>query len=161
MRVIAASLFLATILLTGCLKKYDDCTYSIYVNQAPASEEQMLSNYLTSNNITATKHASNMYYEIVTQGSGPSPELCSGISIDYVGKLTNGTIFDQGSEDFVLGILIDGWKWGLPLIQKGGQIKLYIPPSLGYGPTDVKDGNTVIVPGNSILIFDIKLKDVY
>ena len=59
-----------------------------------------------------------------------------------------------------MGSLIEGWKMGLPLIQKGGKIRLYIPPSLGYGPNDLKDrNNNVVIPGNSILIFDITLYD--
>jgi FKBP-type peptidyl-prolyl cis-trans isomerase FkpA len=62
---------------------------------------------------------------------------------------------------FVLGTLIDGWKIGVPLIKKGGQIRLYIPPSLGYGSSDVRDNQgRVIIPGNSILIFDITLIDL-
>jgi FKBP-type peptidyl-prolyl cis-trans isomerase len=38
---------------------------------------------------------------------------------------------------------------------------LYIPPYLAYGAQDIKDTNgNVIVPGNSILIFDIGLSSV-
>lgn len=54
-----------------------------------------------------------------------------------------------------------GWQKGLPYIKGGGKIKLYIPPSLGYGAKDVKDdmGN-VIIPANSILVFSLELTDV-
>jgi FKBP-type peptidyl-prolyl cis-trans isomerase FkpA len=56
--------------------------------------------------------------------------------------------------------LIEGWKIGLPLIQKSGKIKLYIPPSLGYGASDIKDNNgVVVIPANSMLIFDVSLVD--
>ena len=61
---------------------------------------------------------------------------------------------------FVLGALIEGWKKGLPLIKKSGEIILYIPPSLGYGSQDyVNSDNVVVIPKNSMLIFTIKLKD--
>lgn len=162
MRLIVSALLTMTVLLSGCLKNTDGCPNTIRVSNAPSSEEQMVLNYLTTNNITATKHASNMYYEIVSQGTGTAPGLCSAITIGYTGMLANGTVFDSQSEaGFNLGALIDGWKHGLPLIQSGGRIKLYIPPSLGYGPNDVRDNQgNVVVPANSILIFDINLKNV-
>jgi len=162
MRLFVSALLTTTILLSGCLKNTDGCPNSIRVSTAPSSEEQMVLDYLTSNNITASKHASNLYYEIVSQGSGVTPGLCSGITVGYTGKLANGNVFDSQPEaGFNLGALIDGWKWGLPLIQSGGRIKLYIPPSLGYGSNDVRDNQgNVVVPANSVLIFDISLKAV-
>lgn len=129
---------------------------------APEAEQQAVLDYLTDNSIVATKHASGMYYQVVTPGTGTGnpPALCSQIQINYAGKLTNGTVFDQQtSAVFVLGSLIEGWKKGIPLIQKGGQIKLFIPPSLGYGSTDVKKDNVVVIPANSILVFDVSLTD--
>ena len=156
-------LVLVSITATSCLKNTGGgCSYSVNTKQAPASEEQVLAAYLTSiGNTTAQKHSSNMYYEIQAAGSTAAPDLCSTILIAYSGKLTNGTVFDsQTSASFVLGSLIDGWKLGIPLIKKGGKIRLYIPPSLGYGSTNVKDGNgNVVIPANSILIFDITLTD--
>ena len=162
MRLIVLALLTTGVLLSGCLKKTDGCPNSIRVSNAPSSEEQMVLSFLTANNISASKHASNLYYEIVYQGTGATPGLCSAITVQYSGSLANGTVFDSQAEaGFNLGALIDGWKWGLPLIQSGGRIKLYIPPSLGYRPTDVKDqAGNVIIPGNSILIFDITLKNV-
>ena len=147
------------ILTSGCLKSQDGCPYKDNNLTAPTSEEQMVASYLTANSINATKHSSNMYYEIITPGTGGSPNVCSEVTITYSGKLTNGNEFDHGSNSvFLLGGLIEGMKEGLPLIQKGGRIKLYIPPSLGYGGSDIKDGNNiVIIPANSVLIFDVTL----
>lgn len=146
----------------SCLKKDTGCSYQIQRSVAPASEEQAIQAYLSSNNITATRHSSNLYYEVVSAGSGNAPDLCNTVLVKYSGKLTNGTEFDsQANAVFVLGSLIDGWKIGVPLIKKGGQIRLYIPPSLGYGSNDIKNNSgVVIIPGNSILIFDITLTDL-
>ncbi len=149
------------LLSASCLKKNTGCTYTSNNTIAPASEQKAVTDYLDSNhNTNAVKYNNGLYYEIVSMGSGGSPNLCSQITVNYTGKLTNGNVFDsQTGTVLTLGALIEGWKTGLPLIQKGGSIKLYIPPSLGYGPVDVRDGATVVVPANSVLIFNITLMD--
>jgi FKBP-type peptidyl-prolyl cis-trans isomerase FkpA len=146
---------------SSCFKKNDGCGTEDNI-VAPASEQNAVKAYLDSNNITATLNQSGFYYSIVSQGSGSTPNLCSQITVSYKGQLTNGTIFDQETAQiFTLGDLIDGWKKALPLIQSGGEIKLYIPPSLGYGSAGLKDNNgNIVVPPNSILIFDIDLLSI-
>jgi FKBP-type peptidyl-prolyl cis-trans isomerase FkpA len=156
-------LLLMGALISGCLKSDKGCPYSESSTPAPMEEQQRIESYLANNNITgATKHPSGFYYMIVSQGSGNRPELCSVVSVGYTGRLANGSVFDQQNlMSFDLGRLIEGWKKGLKLIQKGGKIKLFIPPALGYGYIDVKDKNgTVVIPANSMLIFDIEMFDV-
>lgn len=147
-------------LLPGCLKKESGCPPPKDI-VAPLPEQQVITDYLAANNINATKHASGLYYQIWQQGSGESPNNCSSIVINYTGLLASGNKFDEGkSVAFTLGSLIEGWKKGLPLIQKGGKIKLYIPPALGYGSSDIRDNNgAIVIPANSMLIFDISLLD--
>lgn len=161
MRLLSTVFLLSCLFLGSCIKKDTGCSYKLANKVAPTSEEQAVQAYLSTNSITATKHSSNMYYEILNPGAGTAPNLCSSILIKYSGKLTNGNIFDsQNSAVFELGSLIEGWKIGLPLIKKGGQIRLYIPPTLGYGTVNVKDSNgNIIIPSNSVLIFDITLTD--
>jgi FKBP-type peptidyl-prolyl cis-trans isomerase FkpA len=162
MQKVFLCLFSLTLLFcSGCLKKNAGCSYSLNNTIASSSEQQDLSNYLAANSITtATKFTNGMYYQVVSSGTGGSPNLCSQVTVNYNGQLTNGTTFDSETGiKLTLGALIEGWKTGLPLIQKTGHIKLFIPPSLGYGSTDIKDGSTVIIPANSILIFDISLTD--
>jgi FKBP-type peptidyl-prolyl cis-trans isomerase FkpA len=161
MRKLSLCLLFAMALLSGCFKKNDGCSFSDNNITAPASEVTDLENYLSGNGITAVKHPTGFYYEVLTEGTGAKPELCSVVNVGYAGKLTNGKIFDQTqSISFRLGSLIEGWRKGLPLIQKGGHIKLYLPPTLGYGAVDITENHVVVVPANSILIFDINLIDV-
>jgi FKBP-type peptidyl-prolyl cis-trans isomerase FkpA len=156
MRKLMPVLAVVFLLAGGCKK--DGCPENNDV--APAAEEQMVAAYLTANNITATKHKSNMYYQVITPGTGGTPSQCSTVQVAYVGKLTTGAIFDQ-STNYVYSLqgLIPGWMQGIPLIQKGGSIRLFIPPSLGYGNVDVIDPVTknVDIPANSVLVFDINL----
>ena len=157
------ALSLVCILVFGCKKNDNDCNYDACAVKAPASEIQAVKDYLAANNITtATEHCSGLFYKIEAAGSGTAPDACSYVTIKYLGKLTNGTIFDQtqGANTYsnYLTSLIRGWTNGVPFIKTGGTIHLYIPPTLGYGAADQKDQNgTVVIPGNSVIIFEVQL----
>src|SRR6476620_260656 len=84
-------------LCTGCFKDDKGCSYTQSTTVAPANEQTMIEEYLAANSLTATKHSSGMYYEIVQTGTGGSPGLCSSVQINYVGKLTNGSTFDSNT----------------------------------------------------------------
>lgn len=125
-----------------------------------ASESATMISYCTSNSITYTQHSSGILYQIVDPGTGTAPSLSSRIYITYTGKLFNGSVFDSQSNaaltGWTLSSLIQGWQIGLPLIKKGGHIKLVIPSSLAYSCAG--SGNTI--PPNTPLYFDITLVDV-
>ncbi len=163
------SLFFAASLLfvvNSCSKAdTNGCNLSDPQITAPASEVAAVQAYLTTNSITATAHPSGFFYSITTQGSGNTPGLCNTVRVNYTGRLTNGTIFDSNNTtagaQFQLGSLIAGWQKGIPLIQKSGKIRLFLPPSLGYGANPVRDGiGNILIPANSILVFDIDLLDL-
>ncbi len=153
------------LLLVFCKKKSTDtasgdtsCKAEFSTGIAPANEITALENYLTQNNIIATKHPRGFYYKINTLGTGDSITTpCSTVKVFYKGTLTNGQTFDEttsAARSFTLSGLIQGWQSGIPIIKRKGKIKLYLPPSLGYG----SKGNSSI-PANAILIFDIELVD--
>jgi FKBP-type peptidyl-prolyl cis-trans isomerase len=70
----------------------------------------------------------------------------------YVGTLLNGTKFDASTISYPLSQLIVGWQIAVPLIGKGGRIKVVLPSSLGYGAQAAGP-----IPANSPLYFDITL----
>lgn len=158
MRVIRLLLLLVvvSILNTGCLKDgYDSftCTAKIPEINVPAAEITQVEAYLTANNITnAVKHPTGLFYIIENEGTGNRPTLCTNVAFTYKGQLTDGTVFDQATNPvlFPLGQLITGWQIGIPLVKSGGKIRLFIPPSLGYGNRAVSS-----IPANSVLIFDV------
>ncbi len=128
------------------------------------SQEGAMLSYAATHNITPSRHSSGMYYQIVNDGTGSAPGASSRVFVRYKGKLTDGRVFDEQQDHsktgWALNTLIQGWQLGIPLIKKGGSIRLIIPAALAYGCEDVKDntGQTVL-PGNSILAFDIDLVD--
>jgi FKBP-type peptidyl-prolyl cis-trans isomerase FkpA len=156
--------FAFALTFSSCKKNETPCTAQAGITTAPTSEEQMVTDYLTANSITAVElGTSGLYYSITAQGSDERADQCSVLRVKYVGKFTNGSVFDQTLGDnvatFELGGLIEGWRRTLTLIGEGGKIKLYIPPSLGYGSTDRVNPQTgtIIIPKNSVLVFEIEL----
>ena len=147
--------------LGGCLKSDSSSVNNCVSNTSgvpTAAELSALQSYLTSNSISATQDPGGFFYMIHTQGTGAYPIQSSKITVKYTGKLTDGSVFASdltGNALFNLSDLILGWRRGLPLIQKGGSITLYIPPSLGYDCA-TKPG----IPSRSNLIFDIELLNV-
>jgi FKBP-type peptidyl-prolyl cis-trans isomerase FkpA len=157
MRKLVVGLAFILLVGTGCSKK-SECPEENTV--APAAEEQMIKDYLTANNITATRYKTNLYYQVLTAGSGGSPNACSTVSVAYTGKLTDGHIFDSSPNSaFNLQGLIKAWIQGIPLVQKGGSIRLFVPPSLGYGNQSITDNTGRVIPGGTLMIFDISLFD--
>ena len=119
-------------------------------------DDQIIRDYLSENNIDATKHSSGLYYTITVEGDGNHPNANSEVTVRYKGYLTDGTIFDQtegsSTATFGLGSLIEGWKIGIPLLKEGGAGIFLIPSALGYGSQ-----GSGSIPANSVIIFDIEL----
>lgn len=160
--VIALLLMVASL---ACKKKDEPCNTQAGSTVAPASEEQMITDYFIAKSITNAVELSNsgLYYTITTAGSTERATQCSVLRVKYSGKFTNDIVFDQTTGDnvatFELGSLIEGWKRTLPLIGEGGKIKLYVPPSMGYGSVDRVNPQTgvILIPKNSVLVFEIEL----
>ncbi len=81
MRKIALCLFCVAFLLisANCFKDKNDCVARDIT--APATEQKALADYLVANGINATKHSSGVYYQIILEGSGINPAICSSIKV--------------------------------------------------------------------------------
>ncbi|MDR3691225.1 MAG: FKBP-type peptidyl-prolyl cis-trans isomerase [Fimbriimonas sp.] len=112
---------------------------------------------------TTGSHLSKLGIEDTALGTGPKVEKGDEVWVKYVGKLANGTIFDQtqpGADPLHVtvgaGQVIKGWDQGLVGIQKGGKRKLSIPYALAYGDR----GQGEKIPAQSDLYFDVEATDV-
>lgn len=106
--------------------------------------------------------ASGLQYEIIKQGTGKFPKDSDVVTVNYVGKLINGKVFDSSLErkqpaTFQLNKVIKGWVEGIQLIREGGKIILYIPADLGYGN---EPGPIDKIKAGSTLIFEVELLKV-
>jgi FKBP-type peptidyl-prolyl cis-trans isomerase FkpA len=101
-----------------------------------------------------TLTATGMYIEDVTVGTGTVADSGNQVTVRFTGWLIDGTEFDSGEFDFVLGAgrVIPGFEEGVLGMQVGGKRKLVIPPALGYG--SLGQGP---IPGGAFLVFDVEL----
>ncbi len=107
--------------------------------------------------------SSGVCYKIIWAGSSYDrrPDANSVVVVSYKGTLIDGSVFDKipndSSTSMYLSSTIAGWQEILPKVHNGAHLQLYIPSASGYGTST---SNTAIPP-NSVLIFDINLKDSY
>ncbi len=127
------------------------------VDQKAVDRDKILK-YIADNNLDAKSTSSGLYYVIENEGNGKRPTVKSDVQTYYKGTFVNGAVFDESVPAgiwFNLSQVIQGWQEGIPLFMEGGKGKLLVPSHLGYG-SRTQSG----IPANSVLIFDITLKDV-
>ena len=127
---------------------------------ALAEANTFLDNNRREANVTTT--ASGLQYRIDKSSSNPSGKGYEGdqeVTVNYEGRLADGTVFDSSfergrPESFKPSELIDGWQEALNMMQPGDEWTLFIPPALGYG----EDGKAGSVPANAVLVFKVELR---
>jgi FKBP-type peptidyl-prolyl cis-trans isomerase FkpA len=100
-------------------------------------------------------------HEDIVVGEGVRAKWGGEVSVKYVGKLTNGTVFDEGKVDFKVGdqTIIKGFNLGVggsegvEAMKVGGKRKITLPPALGYGA----EGDGKKIPPNATIIFELEL----
>jgi len=103
---------------------------------------------------------SGLQYKVITEGKGKSPKASDTVTVNYAGKLIDGTEFDSSYKrgqpaTFPVGGVIKGWTEALQLMKEGSKWQLFIPADLAYG----EQGRPGIPP-NSVLIFDVELLSI-
>lgn len=96
-------------------------------------------------------------------GTGAIAAAGDQVTVNYVGMLPDGTVFDASAKHgqpftFTLGAgqVIKGWDTGVAGMKVGGKRQLIIPPALAYGNQAVGG----VIPANATLIFEVELLKV-
>ncbi|WIA57557.1 FKBP-type peptidyl-prolyl cis-trans isomerase [Sphingobium sp. WTD-1] len=98
---------------------------------------------------------SGLQYQVLEEGSGPSPTTADVALVGYKGTLLDGTVFDENPQTpMPVDGVVPGFSEGLQKMKKGGKYRLWIPPQLGYGEQAAGP-----IPANSVLVFDVQLHD--
>lgn len=108
----------------------------------------------------AKKTVTGIRYVIQREGQGESPKPGDKVNVLYVGRLLNGTIFDQATEPdkpFTFRVrrdmVIEGWDQILQLMKVGEKRLVIIPPELAYGTR----GQPPKIGRNATLVFEMEL----
>jgi FKBP-type peptidyl-prolyl cis-trans isomerase FkpA len=144
-------MFITTLILFSACK--DDEVDQLAVDKA------IIQQYIEEHNLVLEQlGTTGIYYKIIKPGYSGSPSYTTSVEVTYKGYLTDGTIFDKTwpglTKVISLSNAITGWKYAVPILQRGGSGIFIIPSTLGYGSTKIGD-----VPANSVLIFEINLVD--
>jgi FKBP-type peptidyl-prolyl cis-trans isomerase FklB len=102
---------------------------------------------------------SGLQYKVITEGKGKSPSATDTVTVQYTGRLVDGTEFDSSykrgqAATFAVNGVIKGWSEALQLMKEGSKWQLYLPPNLAYGETGTVGGP---IGPNATLIFDVEL----
>lgn len=134
---------------------------------AAALAWQAPSDFLTTNGRKAgvVTTASGLQYKVLTPGSGAKPTDSDVALINYVGKLPDGTVFDQSQQPTPMPVsgVVPGFSEVLKLMPKGAKYQVWIKPELGYGaprpagapPLDGKAAELA----TQVLEFEVELLD--
>ena len=84
------------------------------------------------------KITDGLYYKIIKAGKGTIPKATDTVTVNYEGKLVNGTVFDSSYKrgkpaEFKVNQVIPGWTKALEKMPQGSTWMLYIAPDLAYG----------------------------
>ncbi|KAL8871268.1 MAG: hypothetical protein Q9174_002866 [Haloplaca sp. 1 TL-2023] len=91
-------------------------------------------------------------------GTGPACKKGNKVEMRYIGKLTDGKVFDANKSGapfkFTLGKgeVIKGWDIGVAGMAVGGERRVEVPANLAYGSKSQPG-----IPANSPLRFDVKM----
>ena len=146
------------------------------MQQMAQEEPEEIAKYVADNKITVQPNADGLYIVVKKKGNGPKVTMGKQVSVNYTGRLLDGTIFDSSVESdartgnvydarrtyepftFQIGAgqVIPGWDNGLLNQTVGTTLQLIIPSKEAYGSRGA--GNRI--PPYSPLVFYIEIVSV-
>ncbi len=102
-----------------------------------------------------------LQYKILKSGTGDSPGKTDTVTVQYIGTLTDGTVFDSSVQrgrpaTFPVNEVIPGWTAALQMMKVGDKWQLFLPSKLAYG----NQSPTPKIGPNSTLIFEVELLSI-
>ena len=121
--------------------------------KALAAEQQFLSKEKAVKGVREL--ADGILLTELTSGTGEKPKASDQVQVKYVGRLPDGTVFDQSTQPqwFRLNSVISGWSSALQQMPVGAKWRLVIPSAQAYGA----DGAGELIPPYTPLVFEIEL----
>lgn len=147
-------------------EKYNNEILPAINNARYAGETKQMTDYAAAQGWSAAQLPSGLMVVVDSKGTGTPVTDGSKVTVNYTGRLLNGTVFDSNQLpefghvqpfDFTVGkgMVIKGWDEGLKNFNKGGKGKLIIPARMGYG-----EQGSGKIPPNAPLVFEIEVVEV-
>lgn len=148
--------------------------FSSEMQRYEAEEPAAIQKFLKENNINVAPTANGVYVVVRKQGRGNTVSMGKTVSVNYTGRLVDGTVFDSSVESiakeaglqrsefkpmqYVVGKtrLIEGWNEGLNGLAEGTEVTLVIPSKMAYGANSKED----VIHPYSPLVFDVQILSV-
>ena len=94
---------------------------------------------------------------VAGDGSGAHPTINDVVTLNYEGRLIDGTVFDSSyargrPATFPLGGLIPAWRMAVPHMGVGDTAEIAVPSDLAYGTRGAGP-----IPGGATLLFKMEL----
>ena len=144
--------------------------------QRKIDEPANIAKYIADNNITVKPTKSGLYIIVNKKGDGPKVAAGKQVSVNYTGRLLDGTLFDTSREadareadkyqegrpyeplTYTVGAqpMIPGWDEGIMGQTAGSEITLVMPSELAYG---ARGAGRDILP-YSPLVFNLTIESV-
>jgi FKBP-type peptidyl-prolyl cis-trans isomerase FklB len=140
----------------GSLQKRAEERMTKLAGETEAAGKKFLDENGKRDGVTTTE--SGLQYEVLQKAEGPQPKASDVVTVNYEGKLIDGTVFDSSIQrgspiDLPVNGVIPGWVEALQLMHVGEKYKLYIPSELAYGA----QSPSPMIPANSVLVFELEL----
>jgi FKBP-type peptidyl-prolyl cis-trans isomerase FkpA len=146
-----APLLAAVAALAGCLP-------GAPASRTPAAPATAAASPATATGSARVTTASGIVFEMLQNGSGPSPSATDRVKVHYRGTFPDGREFDSSYKrgeptEFPLNRVIPCWTEAVQMMKPGGKARITCPPGLAYG----ERGAGSAVPPNATLNFEIEL----
>jgi FKBP-type peptidyl-prolyl cis-trans isomerase len=146
----------AVLLLAGCKDNLES------EDEKQAREnDRLIQEYATANNLTPTKTATGLYYQLIPGGGTRKPQVGEQVTMRLVGRRLDGFVFDSTSFNTartaqgVFGINrfgLPGLEEGVSLMAPGDSAVLLMPYYLAYGSRSY-----TTLPAYSPVRYDVKV----
>ncbi len=105
-----------------------------------------------------TELDTGLQYRVIAEGDGDTPAETDEVTVNYRGRLLDGTEFDSSyrrgePSSFQVGQVIPGWQQALQLMKVGSTWEIWIPSTLAYG----ENGAGARIGPNETLNFEVEL----
>ena len=117
--------------------------------------------YIAHHQLDAKDDGNGIFYSFEKKGKGVLPKPGDYVKINYIGKMLDGSAFDQSDPNdpfvFRVGyrIVIQGWDKGIQKLPVGSKASLLVPAEMAYGSSGLGE-----VPPNTPLLYELEVLDI-